>query len=130
MTIAQDAAALTSRFRTEWQSRHSGMVILWDNAPAVAVSDTHVRFSVRPGDYDPDGYLTGQGRVWVQIMTPDDGGMTEGNTLADDVAEIFRRWRSPDGAVQTGGADINTVPDDPNWHVIAVSIPYHSWRTL
>lgn len=138
MTIKTDADALQARFDAQWATLRPTVPIAYDNAAAIDPTPAApwVRFSVRAGNLDrgyiggSSGLYQGRGRVWVQIFVPVQSGAATADALLDDVVTIYRRWRSSDGAVRTDDAEFNTIPGDPVWHQINVSIPYVSWRTL
>lgn len=138
MTISADADALQARFVAQWAILRPTVPVAYENAPAIVPAPTGpwVRFAVRAGDLDRgyigsgSGLYRGQGRVWVQVFVPRQSGTDTLNAIVDDVASIFRRWRSADGAIQTDNVEITAIPGDPAWHQVNVSIPYVSWRTL
>lgn len=133
MSYASEAAAIRTRFNTEWAS---ATPIAWPNVTFTPPSgEPWVRLSILPAGADQTtmgnvGSATFwyDGTVNVQVFTPANEGDGEARTLAEQVCAIFR-------SVEAGGIIYDTPYTTPigndgsGWFGINVWAPYRRETT-
>ncbi len=137
MSFATIAAAIRSRFNTQWGSTTP---IAWENVNYTPVTGTPwVRLTILPATARHAGLAVGSsatgnrryregGLVVVQVFTPENEGDGESATLAEAAAAVFRgvtasgiRYSGPRGEAPR----IRTVGEDgEGWYQRNVEVPF------
>ena len=137
MSIEIDVRALTDRFLSEWDEKHSEIPRLLENMPTQRpATGPFVRFIADPnevahragGKDNPVMERTGQ--VTIQICVPAEEGNNLAWKLADSSRAIFHFWHNADDKLRCGDSRINRRPpleNDP-YFIVTVSTSYQPIR--
>jgi hypothetical protein len=133
VSYATEAAAIRSRFNTEWGATTS---VAWPNVAFTPTTGTPwVRLTILPADAaqttmgtNGGGVFEYTGLVNVQVFVPENEGDGEARTLAEQVCGIFRGVTAG-GITYVGptgeGPYTQTVGNDgAGWFQINVWVPY------
>ncbi|MFI8667968.1 phage tail terminator-like protein [Qipengyuania sp. NPDC077410] len=137
MSIELDVQALTDRFLTEWDSKHSDIPRLLENMRSKKPdTGTFVRFIVDPNEVfhraggKDNPVIERTGQVTVQICVPAETGNLQAWQLADSCRAMFHFWMSEDEKMRCGSTRIDRRPpieNDP-YFIVTVSTNYQSIR--
>lgn len=128
MTFLSDVQTISARFASRMTALRPQVAVAYDNIEFVpTLGSPWCRFTVLHGEgrhAAVNGLYRNSGIVIVQIFTPIETGDALALGIADDVAGIFRGWRS--GALLFGAPSLQRVGPDGGWYQLNVSIPYSS----
>ena len=130
--ITQDIQALRAHFIANFDP--GSVPVIYDNQPTVSIPEGSLwmRFSVVPGAsfHDAgsaqDGVMIQQGRVWLQVFTPEQRGDGEALALADAFATAFRNKRIDTIMMKT--EEFGSRDNRDGYQMISLSIPWESLR--
>lgn len=129
--ITQDIDTLTIRFLDEWQG--DGLPVVYDLQPQADHPDGYIHFSVKMGGSRHaygDAKSGGKkqiGRVWIDVVVPDEEGTARGTKLIEDFCAIFRNWT--DNIIQCETEDMSQpYTIDGGLVRFSASVPFTSIR--
>lgn len=131
MSLSDERASIEGRFVTGF----TDAPIAFENVPdsstvtaAKAEPSAWVRIAIRNGDAFTAG-INGstprgeqQGRIWIQVFTPENTGTERARALAGIAATVFRHSRF-DG-IRCYEPEFRSVGIDDGWYQFNVNVPY------
>lgn len=133
MSLVDQHRILRSHFIDNWPE---DVITVFDNQPNIEIDDneTFCRFSIQSGSSDFHGRYGDKplfktlGRLYLQILIPDQKGVKEANNLADTFADILRNKTFS----ETGLTIYTYTPElsqsyDENRFILRITIRYEAF---